>query len=111
MSDPMTVILHMTYDLEPGNGHIECRYAADVDFEDIEMAADSPHTAFGIPKEFIIDDMDIVPVDSRELAENEPDMQLECLKYGQDVGSLRDFELGPCGCVDYHMADCPTITG
>ncbi|RLD00182.1 MAG: hypothetical protein DRI65_16605 [Chloroflexota bacterium] len=97
MSDPMTVILHMTYDLEPGNGHIECRYAADVDFEDIEMAADSPHTAFGIPKEFIIDDMDIVPVDSRELARPEP--------------SLRDFELGPCGCVDYHMADCPTITG
>lgn len=23
---------------------------------------------------------------------------------------LRDFELGPCGCVDYHMADCSTIS-
>ena len=24
---------------------------------------------------------------------------------------LRDFALGSCGCVDYHMADCPTVTG
>ena len=22
-----------------------------------------------------------------------------------------DDTLGPCGCVDYHMADCPTRTG
>ena len=22
-----------------------------------------------------------------------------------------DYTLGPCGCSDYHMADCPLVTG
>jgi hypothetical protein len=22
-----------------------------------------------------------------------------------------EFKLGPCGCTDYHMADCPLMTG
>ena len=33
--------------------------------------------------------------------------------YGHDCepAKLEDGTLGPCGCTDYHMADCPTRTG
>ena len=102
--EPMTFILYMTYDLDPGDGSIQCRYVADVSGDAIAAVADDPHTAFGIPDEFILDDMDIVPVDSRELAEEEN------VYVAESTQPLRDFALGPCGCTDYHMADCPTRT-
>lgn len=32
------------------------------------------------------------------------------LRLGQVRAPIGDA-LGPCGCVDYHMADCPLVTG
>jgi len=29
----------------------------------------------------------------------------------QDERNEDDYTLGPCGCTDYHMADCPIRTG
>jgi len=28
----------------------------------------------------------------------------------EDEEMEEDFTLGPCGCTDYHMSDCPTRT-
>lgn len=30
---------------------------------------------------------------------------------GASVTQSDEFALGPCGCVDYHMSDCPIRTG
>ena len=34
----------------------------------------------------------------------------ECPAHPTCQGEHEDDTLGPCGCVDYHMADCPTRT-
>lgn len=38
--------------------------------------------------------------------ENEPEERGAYLRPEEENDTL-----GPCGCVDYHMADCPTRTG
>lgn len=39
-------------------------------------------------------------------------MHLEHLRDRPDeAGADEPVTLGPCGCVDYHMADCPLVTG
>jgi hypothetical protein len=46
---------------------------------------------------------------ARRYVERHPDYRLLFVPPIPDDD--HDDTLGPCGCVDYHMADCPTRTG
>lgn len=44
-----------------------------------------------------------------EACEWDGDILLGCADCGYDALEGPNV-LGPCGCIDYHMADCPTVT-